>query len=314
MRIFTSIFKWRIYQIVTIDFIELSKTEEYKDYKSLETVNLGDIVYIKHKNLNLNLEGRINKISYKVDSEGITTIDTVEIGFTRKNITDIINSTIRNIKFTEQNILFRVASLDNSLSSKIEMTAGQIRSEVDDTKAGLESSITQTASDIRSEVKNTTDGLSTSITQTANYITSVAKDVSGAWTQIKQNTHDITSKVNEGDFSSLIQQNSKSVAIAIHSQTDMNVTFDSNGQTIKNGALKVTDSSGHTLMYFDNDKGILGTRDLSISDTSKGSSFYNTLMGMDEVYFPNIGCGTLYVNDKSLEETIYDMLVDYKLV
>lgn len=67
-------------------------------------------------------------------------------------------------------------------------------------------------------------------------------------------------------------------------------------------------------MYFDDDKGILGTRELSISDVSKGSVFYNTLMGMDEVYFPNIGCGTLYVNDKSIEQIIYEMLVDYNLV
>ncbi|NOW02424.1 phage tail spike protein [Clostridium beijerinckii] len=46
-----------------IDFIELSKTEEYKNYKALESVNLGDTVYIKHKKLNLDLQGRVKKLA-----------------------------------------------------------------------------------------------------------------------------------------------------------------------------------------------------------------------------------------------------------
>jgi phage minor structural protein len=276
----------------SIDFIELSKTEEYKNYAVLETVNVGDTVTVRHKILNLDLQGRINKITYIIDSEGNKTIDTVDIGFTRKNITDIINSTIRNIQFTEQKILLQVSSLDNTLSSKIEMTAGQIRSEVNDANAGLQSQITQQAGKIESTVT----------------------DLNGAKSQITQLTNEISSKVSEGNFSSLIQQNAQAVTLAIKGETDMNVIFGNGKQLIKNGALEVQDNSSRTLMYFDNNKGILGTRGLSISDTSKGSSFYNTLAGMNEVYFPNIGCGTLYINDKSVEQIVYDMFVEYKLV
>lgn len=77
----------------TVDFIELSKTEEYKNYAILETVQEGDTVTVRHKKLNLDLQGRVNKITYSVDSEGNTTIDTVEIGFSRKQITDIVKDT-----------------------------------------------------------------------------------------------------------------------------------------------------------------------------------------------------------------------------
>jgi len=97
----------------TVDFVQLSQTEEYKNYSILETVNLGDTVTIKHSKLNLNLQGRVNKISYTVDSEGITTIDTVEIGFNRKDITDIIKTTVKSIKFAQDEI--RLA-LNNSIS------------------------------------------------------------------------------------------------------------------------------------------------------------------------------------------------------
>ncbi|EJE7236833.1 phage tail protein, partial [Clostridium botulinum] len=46
-----------------VDFVELSKTEEYKNYKVLEKVNLGDIVTIKHKKLNIDIKGKV--IKYK---------------------------------------------------------------------------------------------------------------------------------------------------------------------------------------------------------------------------------------------------------
>jgi phage minor structural protein len=298
----------------SIDFIELSKTEEYKNYAILETVNVGDTVIVRHKILNLDLQGRVNKITYIIDSEGNKTIDTVEIGFARKSITDIINSTIRNIQFAEQKILLQVSNLDNTLTSKIEITAGQIRSEVSNTASGLQSQITQTASEIRSEVTNTASGLQSQITQQAGQISSTVTRVGEAESNITQLADDITSKVSKGDFSSLIQQNAQAVAIAIKGETDMNVVFDSNGQLIKNGALEVQDSSGRTLLYFDNTKGILGTRDISIGDTSKGSGLYNALMSMDECYIPNLGVGTLYINDKSVEQIVYDMLVEYNLV
>jgi hypothetical protein len=97
----------------TIDFVQLSQTEEYKNYAILETVNLGDTVTVRHKKLNLDLQGRVNKIAYRVNSEGNTTIDTVEIGFSRQTITDIIKTTVKQIKFAQDEI--RLA-LNNSIS------------------------------------------------------------------------------------------------------------------------------------------------------------------------------------------------------
>ena len=42
-----------------IDFVDLSKVEEYKDYKILEEVLLGDTVTVKHEKLNINIENRV---------------------------------------------------------------------------------------------------------------------------------------------------------------------------------------------------------------------------------------------------------------
>ncbi|WP_143328840.1 phage tail spike protein, partial [Clostridium beijerinckii] len=109
-----------------IDFIELSKTEEYKNYKALENVNLGDTVYIKHKKLNLDLQGRVNKINYTVNSEGITTIDKVEIGFARKNITDIISDTVKQIQFTKQEIILQVSNSEKKINARLDIQEEKI--------------------------------------------------------------------------------------------------------------------------------------------------------------------------------------------
>lgn len=267
----------------TVDFIELSKTEEYRNYAIIETVNIGDTVTVKHKKLNLDLQGRVNKITYIIDSEGNKTIDTVEIGFTRKNLTDIINSTIRNIQFAEQKILLQVSNLGNTLTSKIEMTAEEIRSEVTDADAGLQSQITQQAGQIQSTVT----------------------DLNGAKSQITQLSNEISSKVDEGNLSSLIQQNAEAVAIAIKNETDMNVIFNSDGQTIENGAFTIKDSSGNIIFRVNSD-GSVGIKDLEIIDVSYGSWFYQSLANMRKCYLQ-----TLSVDNRfSIDETTFDITKD----
>ncbi|AVK50676.1 hypothetical protein AXY43_23135 [Clostridium sp. MF28] len=120
-----------------IDFIELSKTEEYKNYKALENVNLGDTVYIKHKKLNLDLQGRVNKISYTVDSEGNTTIDKVEIGFARKNITDIISDTVKQIQFTKQEIILQVSNSEKKINARLDIQEEKIDAVVEQDGTGM---------------------------------------------------------------------------------------------------------------------------------------------------------------------------------
>lgn len=121
----------------TIDFVQLSQTEEYKNYAILETVNLGDAVTIKHSKLNLNLQGRVNNIAYSVDSEGNTTIDTVEIGFTRKNITDIIKDTVKQIKFAKDEINLSLNNAITKVNTQLLLQDGKISAVVESTDGGM---------------------------------------------------------------------------------------------------------------------------------------------------------------------------------
>lgn len=240
----------------TVKMHDLSKTIEYKrlGYDVLEKICLGDTVHCYNNNIDISVDARC--IGYKWDciNEEYEEIELGQFisGYIDDALTDLDNL-YRKIVLTEQYILLQVTSLDNNLSAKIEMTAGQIRSEVGDIKNGLETSITQTAESIRSEVKK---------------------------------------KVDEKDFSSLIEQNAESITASIHGETDNSVTLDSDGLTVDDGAFTVR-VGGDIILRFNKD-GSATIQDLRISDTSKGSWFYTTLQNMDEISLT----GQLKVNNR----------------
>lgn len=60
---------------ISIDFVELSKTVEYKHYSNLETAHLGDSCRVFIPSLNLNLITRIVKIVYNCSKDRITSME-----------------------------------------------------------------------------------------------------------------------------------------------------------------------------------------------------------------------------------------------
>ena len=78
-----------------IDFLELSKTEEYKNYAVLERVYLGDTVTIKHSKLNINLKAKVIKITKNILTDRI---EKIELGSFKANLATSINNAIQEIK------------------------------------------------------------------------------------------------------------------------------------------------------------------------------------------------------------------------
>lgn len=54
-----------------VDMIDLSKTQEYENFKDLVKVNLGDTVYVKHRRLNIETKARIIALEYDCITEKI---------------------------------------------------------------------------------------------------------------------------------------------------------------------------------------------------------------------------------------------------
>ncbi|GLC32926.1 phage tail spike protein [Clostridium omnivorum] len=78
-----------------IDFIELSKTEEYKHYAVLETVYLGDTVTIKHNKLGINLKAKVIKT---IKNPLTNRLEKIELGSFKANIANSINTSIQSVK------------------------------------------------------------------------------------------------------------------------------------------------------------------------------------------------------------------------
>lgn len=83
-----------------VDFIELSKTEEYKHYQILEKVWLGDIVTVKHQKLGIDLKSEV--ISYKWDCISNRYIG-LELGNFIKNIADSMSEQDQKINQATDN-------------------------------------------------------------------------------------------------------------------------------------------------------------------------------------------------------------------
>ena len=84
-----------------VDFVELSKTEQYKKYSNLETVELGDVVNIHHKILGINIDARV--ISYEFNCL-TNRYDSIELGSFQTNIFTGINELIKREDINMQTI------------------------------------------------------------------------------------------------------------------------------------------------------------------------------------------------------------------
>lgn len=91
-----------------INFKELSKTEEYKDYLALTLINIGDDVIIKHEKLGINIPARC--IEYKYDCL-MQEYDNITLGYYNKNFfsetseaTDKLNDVLQGIDSLPQQL------------------------------------------------------------------------------------------------------------------------------------------------------------------------------------------------------------------
>lgn len=147
-----------------ISFIDLSNTIQYSKFKDMHSLNIGDIVRVKHKDLDLDLDCRIRNYTYNsLTSE----FENLQVGTERKSISLDIKQVQATVNHTKENILLQVSSVDNKLTSKIEITENQIKQEVTDVKNNLQSEITQTAGEIRQEIIDGDKHLQTQVTQTS---------------------------------------------------------------------------------------------------------------------------------------------------
>ena len=148
-----------------ISFIDLSNTLEYKSFKDVFSLNIGDIVRVKHRDMNLDLDCRIRNYRY---NSLIDEFENLQVGTIKKSISLNIQKVQAEVISTKEDLSNKVTNVSNNLQSSITHTAQEIRQEFSDTTNNLQSSITQTAKEIRQEVTDADNKLQTQVTTTAN--------------------------------------------------------------------------------------------------------------------------------------------------
>ena len=109
---------------IDIDFIELSKTKEYENYKHLQTVNVGDFVIVRHKDFDIDVKVPVLKIKKDI----LTNVNSkVELGQPKDSILNQLD--MGSIKTTIDELGNRVTeSLTSMLyyANPIALTIGTI--------------------------------------------------------------------------------------------------------------------------------------------------------------------------------------------
>lgn len=76
-----------------VDMVDLSTTDEYKEYKELESVGLGDTVYCKNERLGIETTARVIKITYDCITKSVNQI---ELGDTKTDYFDKLNTVMQS--------------------------------------------------------------------------------------------------------------------------------------------------------------------------------------------------------------------------
>ena len=108
---------WKLEENITVDFVALWQTEDYKDVAPLQRVRLYDYVHIVHDELGINKKLQVVATKYNVLTERY---DSIELGVSKPSFAEVVSAV------TENNILKEVPT-KSFMEQAIAVTADTIR-------------------------------------------------------------------------------------------------------------------------------------------------------------------------------------------
>lgn len=239
-----------------IDLISLRKTEEYKNYNIVEKVYLGDTVTVNHKLLNVDLEGNVNKTIYNVL---LDKYKTVEIGFAKQDITDIIKTAVKSIQFAKDEINLQITNTAKHITSAFTLADGEIKQSIVDLDNELTTELDLQNGKISAVVESNDGGMTWQLSKNAFKVACVGS--SGASVTIDE--YGLT--VDDGKFK--IKKNGSTV---FYVNTSGRCTADG-GFIVDDGdsrckidsyGISITNDNGYTgTLYVDSSSTTLSTND-----------------------------------------------------
>lgn len=187
-----------------INFLDLSLTEEYKDFKALEKVKLADVVIVRHKDLKIDVKRKV--IKYKWDSltKSYIEIELGDLESTLSNDISNINSKINTIEKNNKNVVEMANSVIDKVNNLEEVNFRDLKQTMDDieklatgNKAQIEFNDKDIA-DLKSSVQTNTYNIATNL----NNINVNSKSIN----EIKEALKNDTSSKEIANINTLIEK------------------------------------------------------------------------------------------------------------
>lgn len=187
-----------------INFLDLSLTEEYKDFKALEKVKLADVVTVRHKDLKIDVKRKV--IKYKWDSltKSYIEIELGDLESTLSNDISNINSKINTIEKNNKNVvemansaIDKVNNLEEVNFRDLKQTMDTIEKVATGNKAQIEFNDKDIA-ELKDSMKTNTDNIATNL----NNINANSKSIN----EIKEALKNDTSSTEIANINTLIEK------------------------------------------------------------------------------------------------------------
>ena len=187
-----------------INFLDLSLTEEYKDFKALEKVKLADVVTVRHKDLKIDVKRKV--IKYKWDSltKSYIEIELGDLESTLSNDIGNINSKINTIEKNNKNVVKMANSAIDKVNNLEEVNFRDLKQTMDDIEKvaiGNKAQIEFNDKDIielKDSMKTNTDNIATNL----NNINANSKSIN----EIKEALKNDTSSTEIANINTLIEK------------------------------------------------------------------------------------------------------------
>lgn len=261
---------------LTLNFIELADCIDFEgnDYSEIQSkrVAIGDTIKVNIKPLNVNLKGRI----YKITRDAITgRLKSAEIGYKKSNIISTINQAKQNIAATNKKVDITKKELKedinkktSDLETKMEKSDSDILLEVRNNKRDTDTKIEVADANILLEVRNNKSNTDTAIQlldgeidqrvtigEFGTYRTQTAAEISEKVTNSvfssyrSETANKIDQKVSRGnDFYTQIEESSDAIIETIHGATENKMILNSNGLRVVRGGFVFEDNNGDEIL------------------------------------------------------------------
>lgn len=173
-----------------INFLDLSLTEEYKDFKALEKVKLADVVTVRHRDLKIDVKRKV--IKYKWDSLTKSYIE-IELGDLESTLSndisninskiDIIEKNNKNVVEMANNAIDKVNNLEEVNFRDLKQTMQNIEKVATGNKAQIEFN-DKDITDLKGSVQVNTDNIATNL----NNINANSKSINEIKEALKNDT------------------------------------------------------------------------------------------------------------------------------